>query len=320
MQENFTNELIENPSFIAWVRSDFEINNDEWSHFIDKYPEQHELINRAIRQVRSLAGESYQYESKDLLFSKIEKRIAGNSMHHRPESKVFNIFKKIAIAASFTAVVGMLVFFAGNKSFTTNVGEQLVVTLPDGSSALLNTSSSISYNSLFWNWKRSVSMDGEVYFNVKKGKKFNVITDQGRVGVLGTSFNVNVFSDEFQVQCFTGKVAVFGKYTEKKVVLTPPQGVRLLKNQEITLEDIRPGQDVPGWKNGREYFEDVPLVKVTATIQKYFKEKIVLDPDINALRLRGSIPVHDLDSALQNITWPLGLKYVKEGENVKITR
>lgn len=320
MQENFTDQLIENPSFIAWVMSDFEINNDAWSRFIDEHPEQHVLINQAIRQIRFVAGGLYQYENKEMLFSKIETSISGISKNHVPGAQILNIFKKIAIAASFITVLGVLVFFAGNKSLSTNIGDQLVVTLPDGSSALLNTSSSITYNTLFWNWKRTVSMEGEVYFDVKKGKKFNVTTKHGRVGVLGTSFNVNVFSDEFQVQCFTGKVAVFGKYTEKKIVLSPSQSARLLKNQEIMLEYSRPGQDAPGWKNGREYFEDVPLVKVTVIMQKYFNEKIVLDSGINDLRFSGSIPVHDLDSALQNITWPLGLKYVKEGENVKITR
>lgn len=320
MQADFTHELIENPSFIEWVRSDFEINNDEWSRFIDEHPDQHELINQSIRQVRLVAGEAYQYERKDVLFSKIEASLSGTSANQVASIRVIPLFKKMAVAAGFIAILGVLAFFGGNQSYSTNTGEQLVVTLPDGSSALLNTSSTITYNKWFWNWNRSVSMEGEIFFKVEKGKKFEVLTNQGKVGVLGTSFNVNVLRDEWQVQCYTGKVAVNGKYTNKKVVLTPTQGVRITKNQKLTAFNIRQGQDEPTWKSGREYFDDVALEEVANNIQKYFSEKIVIDPDIKSLRIRASIPVHDLDSALQNITWPLGLKYITEGENVKITR
>jgi hypothetical protein len=50
---NFQNELIENDSFIRWVKSEFEEDDDKWSVFIDEHPEEENEINKAITFVRT---------------------------------------------------------------------------------------------------------------------------------------------------------------------------------------------------------------------------------------------------------------------------
>jgi len=85
------------------------------------------------------------------------------------------------------------------NTLTTPNGRQFHVTLPDGTVVWLNAASSVRYPTTFNGKERKVSVTGEVYFEVAKNpnQPFTVEVD-GRmdVQVLGTSFNVNAYSDE----------------------------------------------------------------------------------------------------------------------------
>lgn len=63
-----------------------------------------------------------------------------------------------AVAAVFAAILLIPSLYV--KSFETVSGESVTVTLPDGSSAILNSQSSISYKPLLWFRQRAVKMSG----------------------------------------------------------------------------------------------------------------------------------------------------------------
>src|SRR5690606_42004689 len=72
------------------------------------------------------------------------------------------------------------------------------VTLPDGSKVWLNNASSISFPSSFDTDQRTVSIRGEVYFEVAHDARrpFRVHTAQQEIEVLGTQFNINAYEEE----------------------------------------------------------------------------------------------------------------------------
>ena len=76
-------------------------------------------------------------------------------------------------------------------------GAQRTVTLPDGSTAHLNSDSRLRHRSDFLAWpfvpsgERKVTLEGEAFFEVVRGARpFVVETFNARVEVLGTQFNV----------------------------------------------------------------------------------------------------------------------------------
>ena len=85
------------------------------------------------------------------------------------------------IAASIVLLFGM--FYGLNTGTTTHqsdYGTQLSVVLPDGSEAILNANSKIEFNTTDWkNENRTLELDGEAYFKVKKGSLFTVKTSKG---------------------------------------------------------------------------------------------------------------------------------------------
>lgn len=60
---------------------------------------------------------------------------------------------------------------------------------------------------------------------------------------------------------------------------------------------------------GREHFENVELQEVINKLQKYFDPKIEVETTCQNLKITAKVPINDLDSALQTITWPLGLHF-----------
>ena len=72
-------------------------------------------------------------------------------------------------------VVGLTYVYAptgpSEETYQTAFGTQMSVDLPDGSEAILNAKSSITFNNDTWDENRTVSLTGEAYFKVKKGEK-----------------------------------------------------------------------------------------------------------------------------------------------------
>jgi ferric-dicitrate binding protein FerR (iron transport regulator) len=106
------------------------------------------------------------------------------------------------------AGAGVLLHFGGSREINNISLPALSHRLPDGSTVYLNAETAINYNQWLFSISRNVSLQGEAFFKVEKGTSFIVHTEAGQVRVLGTSFNVKAVSDQLQVQCKTGKVAV----------------------------------------------------------------------------------------------------------------
>ena len=80
------------------------------------------------------------------------------------------------------------------QSVNVPAGNRTNIALPDGSSVWLSSNSKLTYPVAFTGKKREVTLDGEGYFEVAKGKKpFIVKTSKYNIEVLGTVFNVEAY-------------------------------------------------------------------------------------------------------------------------------
>ena len=116
----------------------------------------------------------------------------------------------LRIAAVF--VIGFSLYFTLNNGdlvkVNTLVAQHTNITLPDNSEVTFNAASLQKYNKEDWDKKRQLTLEGEAFFNVAKGAKFEVKTKMGIVTVLGTRFNVKHRNKLLEVQCFEGLINV----------------------------------------------------------------------------------------------------------------
>ena len=217
------------------------------------------------------------------------------------------------IAASIVLLFGM--FYGLNTGTTTHqsdYGTQLSVVLPDGSEAILNANSKIEFNTTDWkNENRTLELDGEAYFKVKKGSLFTVKTSKGNVAVLGTQFNVNSDANSLEVKCYTGKVRVSD--ATNTAVLTPGNAYRIIDASEEKWTFKTTDRS---WLNHESTFYNAPLSSVFTSLENQFEITIKNKNNYLNQRFTGSFINDDKNLALKTVLEAMNIGYVFNKNNV----
>ena len=238
---------------------------------------------------------------------------------HRPKTIFFNKYR-IGIAASISLLFACLFLFYQYSSVEANAefvlikevkkGEQGSIVLPDGSKVWLNAYSKL-YQQGDWSNLRSLKLEGEGFFDVKKGTKFSVLTEYGLVEVLGTSFNIFAYEGQsYRVLCQTGKVKVIvDKAREVAIeeILVPGEELEV-KKTEILKSIVSIKESSMKWKEGVFKFKEESLYTVIRELERQFDVSIEIDRNIDKL-FTGAFSNKDLNIALQTVCAPLGLRY-----------
>lgn len=168
---------------------------------------------------------------------------------------------------------------AAINTITTPKGRQYHITLPDGTEVWLNAASSIQYPVAFKGRERRVKIIGEVYFEVanKSWQPFVVETDQMKLEVLGTSFNVNTYDDEKtnRTTLLTGALKVTPLSGSKPQVLVPGQTAVLSKptvpdGSTLTIIETPDLSKTIAWKNGLFDFDGQDLYSVMRQLERWY--------------------------------------------------
>lgn len=316
----FQLDLIENDSFVRWVRSEFRDDDNKWSAFIDQHLDRTDEINEAIRWVRDLRFADDSRIDRDRLWKRISTSSATVSAS--PDRSFGRL--RIGYIAAALAAACLLFFFVARNSFDairqveSGPAQELAENLPDGSKVRLDAETTIKYSKKGWENKRQLELKGLAFFEVKKGSDFVVHTPEGKVTVLGTSFSVESRHGSFAVICRTGRVEV--QNTAGTAVVLGPGDKAFLESGTLKSSFARDGaQNNITWLEGTYTFEAVPLSMVTAEIQRQFGVKVEMPDDASGLTYTGFFRTNDLDGAMQSVTWPLKLKYRVEGSKVYVT-
>ncbi len=219
----------------------------------------------------------------------------------------------LRVAAVFVFIMAGIFYFYLNASTSveTMMSEKQRLLLPDSSSVDLNASTSIAYKERLWKINRQVILDGEAYFNVAKGSKFDVETTSGTVRVLGTQFNVKNRENYFEVVCFEGLVEVNSGVDSEKLL----QGHSFSIINGVLNKSTDGNEISPGWINNESSFSSIPFRQVIQEFEiQYGVNVIVQDVDLNQL-FTGKFIHNDQKLALQSISIPLNLKYTLTEEN-----
>ena len=228
--------------------------------------------------------------------------ILVDKVKQEPETKVIPLHRRtwvLSVAASIVLLIGAFFVFktVDTVSYKTSFGETASFRLPDNSIVTLNAGSALNFSKRTWKRTRSLSLQGEAFFQVQKGSNFEVKTRLGKVEVLGTSFNVRVNRGELIVACKTGKVRVTSK-AETKQEITPGIKIKASKTGVVQEPIEVKTEDIDSWIDGREReFESWSLSDVFEELEKQFKVKVEfdgletvdLDQRISAYITRGDI-------------------------------
>ncbi len=216
----------------------------------------------------------------------------------------------LAIAAAIFGFMMIWFFWSGQDTvkLVTKTGEKIEFMLPDSSTIYLNAGTKASYQANTYMSDRTIYLEGQGFFSVKKGKPFTVKTERGKIRVLGTTFDINTRGHEIFVACYSGKVAV--EKNKKEVTLTADE-IALDKNGSLEKITV-PSTDKPTWIEGLSRFEKVPLNFVFEELERQYSVKVQYKKDLSGRAYSGIFPHDNLEDALKLVCGAMNLDYTRK--------
>lgn len=308
-------ELAGDAWFIQWIVEGDPEANQFWQDWLKANPDRQSIVDEARLLVKAISFKESPVQESTIqrLWQNIDTLTEETPV--TPKQSRSGIIRWLGYVAA-AASVALVLFFALGGGETTVVAEyaqQRTLFLPDSSEVKLNAGTTLSFDEKKWEEERIVQLDGEAFFEVKKGQTFSVQTNRGTVQVLGTSFNVNTHDGRFDVACYTGRVQVASNLTASKPsILNPGDRVRLDRDRQEMQTDTFDLQRA-SWVSGSIEFESTALSDVFAEMERQFDVEIeVEESSILAETYTGFLVQENLDSTLYAVCWPKQLKWNKE--------
>lgn len=195
-------------------------------------------------------------------------------------------------------------------------------TLSDGTKVWMNAASSLRYPVKFAADSRSIYVSGEVYLEVAKdsSRPFSVVTDNMRVEVLGTCFNVRAYPHERETKVTLAEGKVAARVGEEKYTLTPGNQLSLEEGSGKVSVQAVDVDDVLAWKRGFYVFKKSNLAEVASTLQSWYDVKIVLKGEVAARTTYTGVVNKEeaIEVFLSRLEKVSEVKCVREGNVVSI--
>ncbi len=204
------------------------------------------------------------------------------------------------------------------REVAAGVGQQMRVTLGDGTRVVLGPASRLRFAERFRR-AREVELEGEAVFEVvpDRARPFRVRAGASVTEVLGTRFGVKAYPEDgyAQVVVAEGRVAVSGvggadRDAAPAVHLTPGLAVRVEPDGTVGPVTAVAADDILAWTEGRLVYHGAPLAEVVRALERRFGVRVALaDPDLAALRLTAEFRQPVAVEVVELIAHSLGLGY-----------
>ena len=270
------------------------------------------------RQLRKLWTSKQQIQVHDFdtstALEKVKKKMT-------PVAKVVPMYRRLTQVAAAAAIliVGSFLAYQYFSPMENNlemlvektVDEGKVITLSDGSKVWLNRNAVLRYPEKFGTKKRTVKLDGEAFFDIKRdeSKPFIIETDNAFTEVLGTSFNILASENQTNVTVVTGKVEVSNRTAEKVVLVAGEVGQVEGKNVE-RLSNFNP--NTTAWKTGEFTFENTPVLQALKDLNTYYFNQFSVENTESNCELNVNFKQAKIQDIIETIELMCGTKFSKK--------
>jgi len=267
---------------------------------------------------RIFSGAEVPWEkSKAEIWNDLEKRLVKEEASPVPVLRMLPRKQWLAMAASLVLLLAVSSFmrFYSVKTYCP-AGVHTSLNLPDGSVVEVNAATTVVYHPYWWFVSRKVALEGEAFFRVEEGRKFQVVSDLGTTQVLGTTFNVFARGKDYLVSCHTGSVRVSAATSEQSVMLSPNELAELDKSGNLRVSpQVNQGQ-APGWTNNLIMFTSAPLGLVFEEIERQYGIVIEAPAEMQQVYSGNFALDQSVENILSLLCLPFDLTYERQNGNV----
>jgi len=199
------------------------------------------------------------------------------------------------------------------NTMTTARGEQspYPLILADGTKVWLNAESSITFPTAFNQKERIVKITGEAFFEVKHNDRqpFKVQTSKQTIEDIGTTFDVNAYTDE----AVTRTTLIEGKVKVNNLTLIPGQqtdgsSIKTVNTKRFTA-----------WKNGDFDFEDENIQSIMRQLARWYNIEVSYEGNVSTEGITAQlIRNRNISSVLKVLENTKGVHFKVEGRRVTV--
>jgi ferric-dicitrate binding protein FerR (iron transport regulator) len=231
-----------------------------------------------MMEVHKVSSDMKGYKNYDVdeAWKKLESNI--DSEQQKTHKLKISMYYKYGVGIAATLLIIFSAYF-----FTRNVDTtpteyltettQQSITLPDGSSVILDHQSKIIINEDFEN-KRNLSLEGRAFFSVTHkddSKPFTINISNATVTVLGTEFSVATDGEDSEVSVVSGRVEVVSS-ENRNILLT--DGDLLLFEDNIFIKAENNSSNYFSWTDHNIVFRDTPILKILNELEWIYDTEI----------------------------------------------
>jgi ferric-dicitrate binding protein FerR (iron transport regulator) len=244
---------------------------------------------------------------------------AWKNIAHEIQPKSFWKHPALKVAAGFALIIGLalsILFWPHSNEINTIASLDKVVmdTLPDHSVISLNRASSIQYADNYNEKTRTVKLQGEAFFEVQpqKEKPFIVELHQARIIVVGTSFNVNSYTENDIIEVFVKTGVIEFTTDTHKTRINAGEKVIYTKSTKEILIDFK-AKENGYWRTKILDFDQTPLMEVVSIIEKNYNVKIEFEnPELGDCLLTTSFNDASIEEVIAVIQATFSLEVRKQ--------
>jgi transmembrane sensor len=210
--------------------------------------------------------------------------------------------------------------------FATRHGEQRTVDLPDQSVLRLDTATAVTVR--YSGTERGVTIhSGQGEFEVRHDpqRPFRVLTDSAEIRDIGTTLNVRTLGGSTQITVLEGRVAVAPRSTRAppvaSVELGPDQQIEVTEGHWPAVPMQVDAQRTTAWLRRELVFEQTPLEKVAAEINRYAPKPVEIDsPALRQLPISGVFSTDDPEALVAFLRSLDGVKVEETPARVRVSK
>lgn len=333
-------ELVLNDAFRQWVFQPDEQSMTFWHTFMLSHPGQQTTIDEAASILLHLRvkyddlTEASQQRIGQLLAQAAREKLTDTPVRPLHGRRWLGLSRQVA--ASLTGLLllaGGVVWYSQQpheQRIHTAFGETRSVTLPDGSTVLLNGNSTLTFADRWAdddNQARQVWIDGEGYFRVTKKRfttgalvKFVTHTPTLDILVLGTQFNVNTRRGSTAVMLIEGRVLLNrpGKTGPGRITEIKPGQLASTQPDidQVTVRTEKP-QLHTAWTQHEFMFENTTLGEIARQLHDTYGLTVVLEnADLASRRFTGNLTDQSVETLLTTLSLTFDLEVQRDSNRV----
>lgn len=338
-------ELALDEAFRQWVFQPDEQSMTFWHAFMLRHPEKQTTVDEAASILLHLRvryddlTETSQQRIGQLLAQAAREKLTDKMLIDAPvrplhDRRWLGLSRQVA-----ASLIGFLLLAGGafwysrqphEQRIHTAFGETRSVTLPDGSTVLLNGNSTLTFANRWADdddQARQVWIDGEGYFRVTKKRlatgspiKFVTHTPTLDISVMGTQFNVNTRRGSTAVMLVEGRVRLNrpgqtgpGRITEMK----PGQLASTQPDIDQVTVRTEKAKLHTAWTQHEFVFENTTLGEIARQLHDTYGLTVVLeDADLANRRFTGNLTDQSVETLLTTISLTFDLQVERDSNRV----